>query len=101
MDSPTPTPELASYNASCHCGALSITLRIPSLTLTQNNNKVSSCNCSICTRNGYLMVYPKREDVVFHSGFDGNDDRVGSYRFASKRAIHRFCKVCGSCVLGD
>ncbi|KIM77152.1 hypothetical protein PILCRDRAFT_41051, partial [Piloderma croceum F 1598] len=98
---------LTAYNASCHCGALSLTLRIPSLSQNDNgsNIKVSSCNCSICTRNGYLMVYPKRENVVFHSGFDNSEDNKGpggSYSFrGSKRAVHRFCKVCGSCVLVD
>lgn len=55
------------------------------------------------------MVYPKRENVVFHSGFDYSEEDEednkgpgGSYSFrGSKRAVHRFCKVCGSCVLGD
>jgi hypothetical protein len=56
------------------------------------------------------MVYPKRENVVFHSGFDNSEEDEednkgpgGSYSFrGSKRAaVHRFCKVCGSCVLCD
>ena len=48
-------------------------------------------------RNGYLMVYPKRENVALHSGYD----HLKSYRFASKRFEHKFCSTCGSSVLGD
>jgi len=87
------TPELVSYHANCHCGAVTYTVRIPSLT----QHEVSSCNCSICTRNGYLVVYPERKDVVFHTGYD----HLISYFFGSKIGAHKFCPTCGSSVLCD
>lgn len=42
-----------SYDAGCHCGFISLSLRLsppfPERTVTQ-------CNCSICRRAGYLLV---------------------------------------------
>jgi hypothetical protein len=48
-------------------------------------------------RNGYLMVYPKREDVVFHTGYD----LMKAYRFATKQAEHKFCPTCGSSIFAE
>lgn len=53
------------------------------------------CNCSICTKNGYYLVYPLAKDVVFHQG----EDHLKSYRFGNQKAEHRFCPTCGSSVL--
>ncbi|KZP24972.1 hypothetical protein FIBSPDRAFT_658996, partial [Athelia psychrophila] len=84
---------LETYDGNCHCGAVSFTVRIPSLA----EYRVSNCNCSICTRNGHHMVYPERQNVVFHTGLDN----LTEYRFGSKLAAHRFCKTCGSSVYVD
>lgn len=89
----TSTPELLDYRANCHCGAITLTVRIPSLC----NQEIVSCSCSICTRNGYLFVFPKREDVVFRSG----SDLLVSYFFGKKAGAHKFCPTCGSSVLCD
>lgn len=92
--SPSPTnPDLISYPASCHCGAVAYTIRLPSL----ETYEVNKCNCSICTKNGYLLIYPSRTDVVFHSGFD----HLRSYLFGLKEMPHKFCPTCGSSVLLD
>jgi len=85
--------ELTPYNANCHCGAVTYTVLVPSLA----DHKVTSCNCSICSRNGYLSVYPKRTDVIFHTGYD----RLSTYSFGSKTVVHRFCPTCGSSILVD
>lgn len=54
-----------THYASCHCGAVvyNVTLKhlFPKYT-------VLTCNCSICEKNGYLLVYPARRDVVFEKG---------------------------------
>jgi hypothetical protein len=92
-DVSTTATELISYPANCHCGAVKFTVRVPSLT----NHKVNSCNCSICDRNGYLLLYPAREEVIFHSGHDN----LSSYLFGTKRKSHKFCPNCGSSVFID
>lgn len=85
--------EKVAYDANCHCGAVKFTVNIPSLEVEE----VTRCNCSICTRNGYLNVFPRREDVVFHSG----ESQLASYLFGEKRRAHRFCPTCGTSVLID
>ena len=59
--------------------------------------EVCSCNCSICEKNGYLNVYPLRENVVFQSGYDD----LGSYRFGQETRQHLFCKKCGTSLIID
>lgn len=93
MAVPASASDLIAYNANCHCGAVTLTVRIPSLSALE----VFSCNCSICTRNGYLMVYPERKNVVFHTGLDNMTD----FRFGKQVGVHRFCKTCGSSVSGE
>jgi hypothetical protein len=36
--------------------------------LTDPSCEVTECNCSICSRNGYLLIYVKDSDVVFENG---------------------------------
>jgi hypothetical protein len=83
--------ELTSYRASCHCGAVTFTVGISSL----SDQKVKRCDCSICRRNGYLLIYPKRYDVNFQTGFD----HMVSYIPIDKETAHKFCPTCGTSVL--
>ena len=92
MSDPALVPELTSYAGNCHCGAVKFTVKIPSLT----DLEVMSCNCSLCTRNGYLLIYPERKDIVFHSGYDN----LSSYSVLHKN-IHKFCSTCGSSVVAE
>lgn len=55
-----------------------------------------TCNCSICQRNGYMFVYPDKENVTFESGCE--EESLGSYKFGSEVISHKFCKSCGSSV---
>ncbi|KZP24173.1 hypothetical protein FIBSPDRAFT_736188, partial [Athelia psychrophila] len=86
----SPPIELTTYHGNCHCGAVHFIVRIPELSA----HEVGSCNCSICTRNGYLMVYPSPENVEFTIG----KENLAEYRFGSGASVHRFCKTCGSSV---
>ncbi|SLM39920.1 Mss4-like [Lasallia pustulata] len=83
--------EKVSYEAKCHCGAVTYTVKIPSLA----HHPVTLCNCSICSTNGYLLVYPDRKDIDFHSGYD----QLKSYSFGRQTADHKFCPTCGSSLL--
>ncbi|KAI4202971.1 MAG: hypothetical protein LQ350_002188 [Teloschistes chrysophthalmus] len=86
-------PEKKWYYGNCHCAAVKFKVHFPSL----DEHEVTVCNCSICTRNGYTLVYPKREDIEYLRG----EDTLKAYYFGSKKAEHRFCPVCGSSVSID
>ncbi|KAI0107629.1 glutathione-dependent formaldehyde-activating, GFA [Hypoxylon sp. NC0597] len=82
-----------TYKANCHCGRTRFTVDLADI----RSLKVTRCNCSICTRNGYLLVYPRVEDVKFESGLD----ELSSYCFGKSLKYHRFCSKCGTSVLID
>ena len=86
---------LTPHLANCHCGTIAFTFHTPSSSILV----AASCNYSICTRNGYLLVYPERQHVTFHSVFNDND--LGSYMFSGKLLEHKFCKICGSSLFID
>ncbi|KAL4918724.1 Mss4-like protein [Aspergillus aurantiobrunneus] len=78
-----------AYQGSCHCGNAKFTFSLP---VPLEDTEVVNCNCSICSKNGYLMVYPKLSQVTFHH----SDDAVTAYRWASKQFPHYFCATCGT-----
>ncbi|KAL3474286.1 Mss4-like protein [Aspergillus californicus] len=80
---------MSTYNSICHCGTVKFTFTLPT---PIEEMDVVKCNCSICTKNGYLMVYPKPCDT----SFTHPDDAVTEYRHASKQYPHFFCATCGS-----
>jgi hypothetical protein len=82
------------YAASCHCGTVQydVVLSPPLLQW-----RVVSCNCSICSRNDYLLVYPERTQVHINSG----EEVLKDYSFGVKRILHKFCSKCGSSVFFD
>ncbi|KAI9678278.1 MAG: hypothetical protein M1817_006223 [Caeruleum heppii] len=109
---PASTGTSKSYNGNCHCGAIKYTV---ALSPPLEEQKVMSCNCSICIRNGYLMVYPPKESVTFHQGKDKTT--VGAslapiifrtpfvdgflmqkYSFGGGNVEHNFCSTCGTSV---
>jgi hypothetical protein len=83
-----------SYAASCHCGIVQYDVLL-SPPLPQW--KVVSCNCSICSRNGYLLVYPERSQLHMKSG----EEALKTYSFGVKRNLHKLCGQCGSSVFFD
>lgn len=93
MSSDQPAKRLQAYRASCHCGKVRI--RFDHGPLEQET--IVSCNCSICTKNGYLLTYPQARDVRIERG----EDEMSSYVFASRAKPHRFCRTCGSAMLID
>lgn len=86
-------PKSQTYEGGCHCGKVSYTVKLsPPLT----EMPVTRCNCSICTINGQLMVYPLESQITWHSGRDG----LTGYSFGPARVIHSFCPVCGTSIGG-
>ncbi|KAH8923937.1 hypothetical protein BT69DRAFT_1333414 [Atractiella rhizophila] len=84
---------LHTYPANCHCQAVKFTVTMPPL----ENVMVLECNCSICSKNGYLLVYPFRDNVRFEKG----EDKLKEYRFGNKHNGQMFCSECGTSVLID
>ena len=70
--------------ASCHCGAVEITVEFEPTFLTQ-------CTCSICRRYGAQWAYGTRETVTVQS----EPDAVKSYAWGDKSIEFYHCKTCG------
>ncbi|MCP5395817.1 MAG: GFA family protein [Sphingomonadaceae bacterium] len=49
------------------------------------------CNCSICSKSGYLHLAIPHEDFMLESGTGA----LASYRFGTGAAEHLFCRTCG------
>ena len=69
----------------CHCGAVRFAIEVlPPL-------EVLDCNCSICSKTGFLHLIVPHSDFVLLSGADS----LTSYRFGTGAAEHLFCRTCG------
>ena len=100
-----PKPPSATYRGGCHCGAINFDVTLsPPLEPIEGSSEpahtVINCSCSACRRFGYLLVYPSRENVVFHNK-GGGQARCKTYQFNLKVQDHLFCKNCGSSILID
>ena len=75
---------MATHRGGCHCGRIRFEV-------DAELDAVTLCNCSICTRTGYLHwpVDPARVRML------AGDGEWTSYRFGSRVAEHRFCPTCG------
>jgi hypothetical protein len=89
-----------TYQCGCHCGYIKFSMTLsPPLTTkapgdaTGDNYKVLNCNCSACSRFGYLLVYPPATDVTWHPG---HRERCANYRFNTKSKDQMFCPKCGA-----
>ncbi|KAJ5168529.1 uncharacterized protein N7482_004123 [Penicillium canariense] len=86
---PTPTGESSTHSGNCHCGAVRFNF---TLSPPLREYPTNSCNCSICTKNGYLLVYPFTKDFTIEKG----EDTLKDYQFAERKVKHQFCGECGS-----
>lgn len=72
------------YDGGCHCGAVRFRVRI-------HEPKALECNCSVCAKKGFINLIAAPEDFELVAG----EDSLTTYRFNTKAAEHRFCKICG------
>lgn len=73
------------HRGSCHCGAVRIEVEAP------EDLEVVECNCSICSRTGYLhLIVPKRAMRLL-----AGEESLTLYTFNTGTAKHYFCRVCG------
>ena len=75
---------MQTMEGGCHCGR--VRFRV-----TADLSQVTECNCSICTKKGFLhLIVPPEQFELLR----GNDD-LTTYRFNTGTAKHTFCKHCG------
>jgi hypothetical protein len=75
---------MKSLCGGCHCGR--VRFRVDA-----DLDRVTYCNCSICTKKGFLHLIVARNQFELISG---NDD-LTTYRFNTGVAQHMFCEHCG------
>ena len=76
---------MVTHTGGCHCGRVRFEVDAPS-ELT-----VSQCNCSICSKSGYLgLIVPKSRFKLLQG-----EDVLCAYRFNTGVAEHLFCSLCG------
>jgi len=73
------------YRGSCHCQAVRFEVEAP------EEVEVERCNCSICSKAGYLHLILPLSRFRLLSGREA----LTTYTFNSGVARHTFCKVCG------
>ncbi|MBY6209926.1 GFA family protein [Microbulbifer agarilyticus] len=73
------------YKGSCHCTAITFEVEAP------ENLEVDHCNCSICSKSGFLHLIVPLDKFRLLSG----GDSISTYTFGTGVAKHTFCKVCG------
>ena len=79
-----------TVTASCHCGDVRLT--IPAMPA-----EAMSCNCSHCSRKGFLLAFFPAGQVQIESGAD----KVSTYSFNKHVIQHRFCPTCGVQVYAE
>jgi hypothetical protein len=74
-----------TYKGSCHCGAVrfEVAMAPPA--------KAFACNCSICSRNGWLLAFV--DEPAFRLVAGG--DLLTDYQFGKRSIHHLFCRTCG------
>jgi hypothetical protein len=73
------------YLGGCHCGAVSFEIEAP------EKLEVEDCNCSICTKAGFLHLILPMQNFKLLKGHE----HLQNYSFNTGVAKHSFCKICG------
>ena len=71
-------------SGSCHCGAVRFTVQ-------GEVAQAMECNCSHCSRKGFLLWFVPRDAFELSSG----SERLTSYTFNKHVIEHQFCSTCG------
>lgn len=76
---------LVTHRGGCHCG------RVRFEALAPARVEAFDCNCSICSKSGYLHLIVDAEHFKLLAG----SDVLTTYTFLTGTAKHLFCSVCG------
>ncbi len=72
------------YKGSCHCGKVTYEV-------SGEFEEAMACNCSICSRAGWLLCFVPEAQFRLLSG----DNETTDYQFGKKHIHHPFCSTCG------
>jgi hypothetical protein len=76
---------MREYPGSCHCGRVRFSVSAP------ESVELERCNCSICSKSGYLELIVPRSRFELLSG----EADLSTYTFNTGVARHTFCRHCG------
>jgi hypothetical protein len=74
-----------SHKGSCHCGRVSYEVE-------GDFSEVMECNCSHCTRKGFLLWFVPRTQLRLEKP----ESELTTYTFNKHVIKHHFCPTCGS-----
>jgi len=72
------------HQGGCHCGKVAFEV-------DAEIDAVTACNCSICTKKGFLHWIVPRQHFRLLRG----EDALATYTFNTGVAKHYFCRSCG------
>ena len=75
---------MTTYAGGCHCGAVKYEVEA-------DINEVLECDCSHCSKKGFLLYFADKDKFKLLSGADN----LTEYFFNKKQIRHLFCKTCG------
>ncbi|HEX4506243.1 MAG TPA: GFA family protein [Alphaproteobacteria bacterium] len=75
---------MQAHEGGCHCGR--VRFRV-----TAELTGIADCNCSVCTKKGFLHLIVAPEQFELLSGADD----LTTYQFNTGTAKHTFCRHCG------
>lgn len=76
---------MVRHVGGCHCGRVQFEVKAPAKMVALE------CNCSICTKSGYLhLIVPKTRFRLLQGA-----EFLTTYAFNTGVAKHLFCRVCG------
>ncbi len=80
---------MTTFEGGCHCGRVRFRVRVR----VDDGSKLEAidCNCSICTKKGFLHLIVTKEAFELVSG----QADLTTYTFNTGIAKHTFCRVCG------
>jgi len=73
------------YKGSCHCKAVTFEVE------AAEHLEVENCNCSICSKAGFLHLIVPLNQFKLISG----EENLTTYMFNTGIAKHTFCRICG------
>lgn len=77
------------HKGSCHCGQIRFEVE-------GSFDEVLECNCSHCSRKGYLLWFVPRGQLTLHSA----ESALATYTFNKHAIKHHFCPNCGCAPFG-
>jgi hypothetical protein len=78
-----------TYQGSCHCGKIAFEVE-------GDIDQLMECNCSHCSRKGYLLWFSPREKFRLKTP----ESDLATYTFNKRVIQHHFCPICGCAPFG-